>query len=113
MLWPRGRRLSSDLSLAARSSEGSDEAIARFERETVRYTRGPLGLAEIALAWPGAGMVEMVPAFNCTELSTPMEIAEALEACGPVPASLVQEQCANRRVRNNNRYTLVVLCLVV
>ena len=75
MLWPRGRRLSSDFSLAARSSEGSDEAIARFERETVRYTRGFLGLAEIALAWPGAGMVEMVPAFDCAELSTPMEIA--------------------------------------
>ena len=43
----------------------------------------------------------MVPAFNCTELSTPMEIAEALEASGPVPASLVQEQCANRRVRKS------------
>ena len=33
-------------------------------------------MAEIALAWPGAGMVETVPAFDCAELSTPMEIAE-------------------------------------
>jgi len=30
-------------------------------------------------------MVEMVPAFDCAELSTPMEIAEALELVVPFP----------------------------
>jgi hypothetical protein len=80
-----GEAEGSATSVWPRSNEGSDKAIARFECETTRYPRGPFGVGEIALAWRGAWMVEMVPAFNCTELSTPTEIAEALELVAPFP----------------------------
>jgi hypothetical protein len=104
VLWSRGRRLSAS-SLAASSDGGAAKATVNLGRETAWYPRGPFGVVEIALPWPGAGMVEMVPGFDCAELSTPMEIAgeemgvtTLAFAVGLAPTTGLDRACAEAAV---------------
>jgi hypothetical protein len=104
VLWSRGRKLSA-FSLAASSDEGAAKATVNLGWETAWYPSGPFGVGEIALPWPGAGKVEMVPAFDCAELSTPMEIAgEELDvttlafAGGLAPTTGLDGACAEGTV---------------